>query len=912
MRPLVSILIPAYNVEKWIAQTIASGWAQTWPSKEIIIVDDGSTDQTLSVARQFASKSIHVVSQPNRGAAAARNKAFSICQGEYIQWMDADDLLSPDKISSQMNVVEQLADKRKLISCGWGSFLCRPEKARFNRTGLWADLAPVEWLIRKMMENTWMQPGTWLASRELTEAAGPWDERLSLDDDGEYFCRVLLESSGVKFVGGPTVYYRVRGHGSLGSIDGSDKKLESAWLSMQLHVQYLRSIEDSARTRAASIQYLQNFLLNFYPERPDIAENAQQLAKSLGGKLDAPTLPSEFAWIQKMLGLRTAKAIERSYRCRKLAIRSALDNALFRWESAVGNFNNTPRRTQMAQKNTCEVGDAMDPLSRSSTATSAQADENGDQSQHLQTDHLLANLKNRAISSGFITGASQAIQFALTLGSTMVLARLLTPHDFGLLAMVWTVMSFLRVFKDAGLSTATVQREGITHTQVSNLFWVNVVVSGFISVLVAALAPLIAWFYREPLLVGITLCLSSTFLLAGLAAQHMALLNRQMRFKIIAFIQVGSVLAGVLAGVGMAWLNYGYWSLVWMNLTTSIVALFLTWAASSWRPQFFKRHSGTRSLLHFGANLTAGTFVYSLARGLDGILIGRFCGAVPLGLYSRASAILSRPLEQFMWPISMVFIPAFSRLQNRPERFRQSYLESYEAIALFSFLFTGMCFALADPLTLALLGPSWEKAAVIFAGFTFAALAFPLCTCVTWLFTCQGRGKDSFHANLVISAVIAGSFLAGLPFGPVGVAFAYSASCLLIHLPVYYWLAGRSGPVSTGDLWAGFLKHLPVWGVVAIVAWFVRAQVQNFSPLVQLTICVPVSLLAGMAFIFVYSPSRRTAGQMFFLLRELRQSAAAVEVASDQASREAKVADAVSEAAESAGAPNAEPTLKPN
>lgn len=489
---------------------------------------------------------------------------------------------------------------------------------------------------------------------------------------------------------------------------------------------------------------------------------------------------------------------------------------------------------------------------------------------HFQTDHLLGDLKNRSVSGGFITIASQVIQFVLTLGSTMILARLLEPRDFGLLAMVWTVTGFLRIFKDAGLSTATVQREGITHTQVSNLFWVNVAVSGFITVLVAACAPLIAWFYHEPRLVGITLWLSSTFLLAGLAVQHTALLSRQMRFKAIAGIQVGSVLAGVVVGVGMAWLHYGYWSLVGLNLATTLVALVMTWASLSWRPQFFKPQGGTRSLLHFGANLTAGSFIYSMARGLDGLLIGRFCGAVPLGLYSRATALLARPLEQFIAPIQAVVIPAFSRLQSHPGRYRQNFMRLYESMALAGFFFTAMFFALAHPLTLVVLGHKWEKAAVIFAALSFAALQAPLGTCSSWLLTSQGRGKDSLVSSWMIAIVIALSFVAGLPFGPAGVAIAYSASCLLIQTPLYYWMVGRSGPVRTADLWTGFFKHLPVWVVVTFVAWLTLKAVPSLSPLVQLAICVPASTLAGLAFILVYSPSRRVAASLFSILRELK------------------------------------------
>src|SRR6266849_2270961 len=152
---------------------------------------------------------------------------------------------------------------------------------------------------------------------------------------------------------------------------------------------------------------------------------------------------------------------------------------------------------------------------------------------HLGTDHLLSDLKGRTISGAFITIVAQGAQFLLSLVSIMVLARLLTPKDFGLFAMVTTVIGYLRVFKDAGLSTATVQREGITHAQVSNLCWINVAVSGAITLILAAGAPVIAWFYREPRLVPITLVLSSTFYLGGLTVQHNALLNRQMRFKAI-------------------------------------------------------------------------------------------------------------------------------------------------------------------------------------------------------------------------------------------------------------------------------------------------------------------------------------------------------------------------------------------
>jgi glycosyltransferase involved in cell wall biosynthesis len=268
MTPLVSILIPAFNAEEWLADTLGSAIAQTWPRKEIIVVDDGSTDGTLAVARRFASREVSVITQANQGAAAARNRAFSLCQGDYTQWLDADDLLSPDKVARQLQAVGARSE-RTLLSCAWGSFMYRPHHAEFSPSDLWCDLAPKEWLIRKMGQNLHMQTATWLVSRQLTEIAGPWDVRLLGDDDGEYFCRVLLASEHVRFVPEGRVFYRVVGVGRLSYIGRSHRKMEAHFASMRQHINYLLSLEDSARTRTACLNYLQTWLLAFIPERPD-------------------------------------------------------------------------------------------------------------------------------------------------------------------------------------------------------------------------------------------------------------------------------------------------------------------------------------------------------------------------------------------------------------------------------------------------------------------------------------------------------------------------------------------------------------------------------------------------------------------------------------------------------------------
>lgn len=332
MKPLVSILIPAYNVQGCIAETIRSAKRQTWPRKEIIIVDDGSRDQTLAIARQFASNEICVVTQENQKAAATRNRAYALCQGDYIQWLDADDLLSPDKVERQMEVAERHPARRTLISSAWAYFMYRASKANFVPTPLWCDLSPAEWMTRKLEKNLHMQTATWLVTRELTEAAGPWNTRLLGDDDGEYFARVLLASDGVRFVPEAKVFYRVPGPASLSHIGLSEQKLEAQLLSMELTIKHIRSLQDSERVRAACVTYLQNWLPNFYPEHAGFVDRARRLAESVGGRLEDPRPSWKYALVKAAFGWPTTKRVQFGYNRIKLSLLRSWDKAWFNWE----------------------------------------------------------------------------------------------------------------------------------------------------------------------------------------------------------------------------------------------------------------------------------------------------------------------------------------------------------------------------------------------------------------------------------------------------------------------------------------------------------------------------------------------------------------------------------------------------
>ena len=333
MKPLVSILIPAYNAEEWIAETVQSAIGQTWLRKEIIVVDDGSRDRTAEVARRFASKEVVVVSTQNQGAAAARNHALRLCQGDYIQWLDADDLLGPDKVERQLAALREVESRRILLSSSWGFFNYRVNRARFVPTSLWQDLSPVEWLLRKMGENLHMQTATWLTSRELAEAAGPWDTRLWVDDDGEYFCRVLLASEGTHFVPEARVFYRITQSSRLSHIGASDRKKDAMMISMKLHVQYLRSLEESERVRKACLAYLQNWYDHFYPERLDIVAKLQSLAAQLEGHLEEPRLRWKYAWMKPVFGWKAAKWAQSALPQLKASCIRHCDKAIYRLEA---------------------------------------------------------------------------------------------------------------------------------------------------------------------------------------------------------------------------------------------------------------------------------------------------------------------------------------------------------------------------------------------------------------------------------------------------------------------------------------------------------------------------------------------------------------------------------------------------
>lgn len=405
------------------------------------------------------------------------------------------------------------------------------------------------------------------------------------------------------------------------------------------------------------------------------------------------------------------------------------------------------------------------------------------QGSHFATDHLLKDLKGHAVRGGSVTLAAQAVQFGLNLVSIMVLARLLTPADFGLVAMVTAITGFVAMFKDAGLSMATVQRGSITHAQVSTLFWINVALSVLLMGVVAALAPAVAAFYGEPALVLVTLAIAGTFLFGGLAVQHTALLKRQMRFTAIAVKDVASMAAGIAVAIVLALLGAGYWALVAMTATTGLIGMAAAWALSGWRPGLPRRGAGVRPMLAFGGFLTGSSFLAYVRRNIDNVLIGAVFGSVALGLYQKAYQILMLPIRQVNSPVTNVVVPTLSRLQSEPERFRRYYSKALLLMTSVGMPVVGLAFVAAGDIVLLVLGDQWLDAVPIFIALSPAAFAGTINVAGGWIFVSTGRSDRQFIISLILTVFYVSAMVAGLPWGVLGVATAFSIAFCVARLP---------------------------------------------------------------------------------------------------------------------------------
>jgi PST family polysaccharide transporter len=473
----------------------------------------------------------------------------------------------------------------------------------------------------------------------------------------------------------------------------------------------------------------------------------------------------------------------------------------------------------------------------------------------FSTDHLQADLKGRSVRGGLATLTSQGAQFILQSVSTVVLAHMLTPADFGLVAMVTAITGLGQAFADLGLSEATIQHPEIDHDQVSKLFWVNVGIGLLLAIFTLCLAPLLAWFYHEPRLKAITVVVSSTFLIGGLRVQHDALLQRNMRFTALAARDIIACSLAVPGAIFLAWRGAGYWAIVALPLILNVIQMTLSWVMSGWIPGLPKRGAKVRSLVAFGGNVAASYLTFNFTRSADSILIGRYWGAGPLGLYSRAMNLLLLPVRQLGAPARRVAVPAFSRLQDDPERLARFYLHSANLIMWITAPTFGFLFVVASPIIVLALGKQWHAAGPVFQILAIFALGQLLYESLIWLLVSQGQSKRLLRLVLIMCPITVCGYAIGLPFGIRGVALS-GALTMLVTFPWVLSFAFRGTELSLARLG----KKL-VYPVLTSLAGFATGElafhaVQNFPPIWQILL-VAVAFLAGCSLAAIVEPVRK-------------------------------------------------------
>jgi PST family polysaccharide transporter len=482
------------------------------------------------------------------------------------------------------------------------------------------------------------------------------------------------------------------------------------------------------------------------------------------------------------------------------------------------------------------------------------------------------DLGRRALRGGIVSVAMQYGNGAFQIASAIVLARLLAPEDFGLVAIVTVLTSFAPLLIDFGLGDATTQRSKITQGQVSTLFWLSSAIGLTVAVVVAACSPLIAWVYREPRLEPIALCIAVTFVLSGISNQHLALLRRAMRFGTIGKIQLLGTLTGIAIAVIFAVGGYGYWALVLRPIANSLCVALGAWFACRWRPGFPALDHEVKSMVRFGLHVVGFSVTYTLGRTVDRMALGLFYRPDQVGYYQNATTLYENSIFSALVQLHTVGSAALSKLQSNPAVLRQKYEAAWSALAFFVMPMAAILSVTAEDLTFILLGEKWRAAGSLLSIIALRGIFQVVEGSQGWLHLSAGRADRWRNWGIVTAAVQVVAVLAGLPFGAQGVAVAVVVAGMLIAVPSIIY-AGR--PVGVDAALVITAVHAQLVGAISTVAggwWFQSAILTDYSSVVRIFLsggfCVCLYLLIVVAMFRLSEPIKVASSIVLDLLRK--------------------------------------------
>ena len=466
---------------------------------------------------------------------------------------------------------------------------------------------------------------------------------------------------------------------------------------------------------------------------------------------------------------------------------------------------------------------------------------------------------------------AQGFHLVLHVISVMTLARLLTPADFGIVAMVAPVQALAILIKTIGLGDAIIQRQDLKPSQLNALFWIQLAVCAALALLMAGLAPAVAWFYGRDVLIAVTVAYSSVILLGGLSAVHENLLTRRMAFTQVALTRIIAALLSFATGIAAALILKSYWALVLMVIAKAVLEMVLFWGFSRWIPGRPRRADGVGDLIRFGSSVAGAKIAHYISNNGTTILLGKALGDVALGLYDRANRLLVYPTSQLHKPLQGVGIPLLSRLQDDDARYRKAFVTILQGLAIVASpgLVTVVIFA--EEVALLAFGEGWSEVVPIFALLAPVTLSQLINHPLAWLFFTQGRAGEMVGWAWIRASLLFAAAVAGLPYGLVGVVGAYAGTQLLIVTPIIWYWSTRVGPVRLKDAFSAILPYL-AGSVPTLLVLELMHQKTGLPPLVELGLAVLLAYVVMAAVSFCFPQGRAGLRDLTQLRHQLKRS----------------------------------------
>lgn len=408
------------------------------------------------------------------------------------------------------------------------------------------------------------------------------------------------------------------------------------------------------------------------------------------------------------------------------------------------------------------------------------------------------DLKRKAVKGGALTISSKLITIIIQILSLVILSRLLLPSDFGLIAMVMAITAFMGIFRDMGLSAAVIQKKDLNYDQINMLFWLNTIIGFILTILTILLAPLIAGFYEREELKPVIMLLATTFFIASVGAQHSALLQRDLNLKPKVIADIAGALFTLIISIVLAIFGYGFWSLAWGTVVGAIVTTLLYFKGSVFRPSRPRVAQGVRQIIHFGANVTLFEMLNYFHRNLDSVLIGKFWGAVAVGLYSRAYQMMMLPIASLRQPINAIAFPVLSRLQDNPVEFKKYYEKIATLLAFLSMPLMAFLVINAHDVVEVALGKGWEGVVPIFILLGITGFIQPVASLRGLVLLSLGHSKRYVLWGAFNAICVCLGFIVGVQWGAEGVATAYA----IVNYAVLYpslWYFFKNTPLEPRD-----------------------------------------------------------------------------------------------------------------